>query len=286
MRQVMLALLPGTAVMTWVFGWGVIINVCLAIVAAMAFESLALGLRRKPIVPALGDGSACVAGWLLALALPPLLPWWITVIGCAAAMLLGKHLYGGLGFNPFNPAMVGYALLLVSFPRDMTAWLAIESTLSLREVIHFVAMGRELIHAEWDAITMATPLDQFRTAQLNAVNNTHGNAHGSIPGRAQWQLINSAFLCGGLYLLFKRIISWHIPVALLAAMAAAYSFDYFLFGGAMSPFVALFSGAAMLGAFFIATDPVSAATSPAGRLIYAAGIGLLVFIIRKWGHYP
>ena len=207
MRQVMLALVPGSAVMSWYFGWGVVINICVSIVAAMLFESLALMLRRKAVIPALSDGSACVTGWLLALALPPLLPWWITVIGCATAILLGKHLYGGLGFNPFNPAMVGYALLLVSFPRDMTAWLSVDLTLTLNEVLYYVAAGRELIQADWDAITMATPLDQYKSGQLNW-------SLSSPP----WKLINFAFLCGGVYLTIKRIITWHIPTALLLTL--------------------------------------------------------------------
>lgn len=275
MRDVLLALIPGTLVMAWFFGPGVLLNVCIAALSASAFEALALTLRRKPVMITLLDGSAVLAGWLLALALPPLTPLWLTVLGTGVAMLLGKHVYGGLGFNPFNPAMVGYAFLLISFPREMTAWLA-----------PAVAPG------EWHAITMATPLDQLKTL----LNQTQLKAQGATtPGNIDiygvfaaknWEWINIAFLAGGLVLLYRRIISWHIPITLLATLGALTTVDYIVFNGPVSPMMALFSGAAMLGAFFIATDPVSAATSPIGRLLYAFGIGTLIFCIRKWGGYP
>jgi len=276
MRQVMLALLPGTLLMTLHFGYGVLVNLVLAVLGCALFESLALALRRRPIIATLSDGSACLAGWLLALALPPILPWWITLIGCAAAMLLGKHLYGGLGLNPFNPAMVGYAFLLVSFPRDLSAWLATDVSLSLQTVLHYVYQGQQAIAANWDAITQATPLDNLLDSPSTSIAVDH----------VAWQWINTGFLIGGIYLLYSRVISWHIPIALLSTVCLCYGCDWLLFSGMTSPWSAFFTGATMLAAFFIATDPVSAATSRNGRLVYAAGIGLLIFVIRKWGQYP
>jgi len=281
MSQVMLALVPGTLIMFWQFGWGVIINIAMAIIACALVEAAALLLRKRPVLTTLSDGSACLAGWLLALALPPLLPWWIICIGCGAAMLLGKHLYGGLGFNPFNPAMVGYALLLVSFPRDMSAWLSPEISLSFQEILHYVYYGREQIATNWDAITQATPLDNLNTmSQRDTDTSTYKINH------MTWAYINIAFLLGGLYLLYQRIITWHIPAALLATLCFCYTCDWLLFSGSTTPWSALFSGASMLAAFFIATDPVSAATSRYGRLVYAAGVGLIIFVIRQWGQYP
>jgi len=282
MRKVMLALLPGTAAMIYWFGWGVLANIVLSCSAAITTEALVLILRRRAVVATIGDGSALLAGWLLALTLPPLLPWWLTVLGAMIALLLGKHLFGGLGFNPFNPAMVGYAVLLVSFPTELTAWI----------------QPQALSIPAWDAISMATPLDQFKTVLRSpAVNITFNETAllGLWAGKG-WEWINLGFLLGGLWMMLNRTIDWRIPTSLLLVLAALHGLDYLLTesgtvtGAAipvtLSPWFALFSGATMLGAFFIATDPVSAATSPTGRLWFAAGIGALVFVIRKWGAYP
>ena len=116
MLQVILALIPGTLVMIYSYGWGVLINIILAIVFAIILEAIALIIRKRPILPFISDLSAVVTAWLLALAVPPLLPWWILFIGIFFAIIIAKHLYGGLGYNPFNPAMIGFAVLIVSFP--------------------------------------------------------------------------------------------------------------------------------------------------------------------------
>jgi len=193
----------------------------------------------------------------------------LIVFGTAIAVLIAKHAYGGLGQNPFNPAMVGYAVLLVSFPLEMTRW---------------PAPG-----AEWDAVTGATALDTLRTGLRQSYTMQEilaGPAFGRV-GAAGGEWINLAALAGGLYLLARRVVRWHIPVALLAGLAVpaalAHSFDPGAHAGAAFHLAA---GATMLGAFFIATDPVSAATTDRGRLIYGAGIGLLTWIIRSWGGFP
>lgn len=293
MLQVVYALIPGILVYAWLFGWGVLINIVLAALTALATEALMLRLRRRPLAMFLTDGSALVTALLLALALPPLAPWWIVVIGTAFAIIFAKHLYGGLGFNPFNPAMVGYVMLLISFPREMTAWPA---PLSLRELD--LGLGQSLAYvfggtlpgiATADALTMATPLDSLKTQLgLNqSVDQITTRPIFGMLGGTGWEWINLAFLAGGLWLIRKRVISWHVPVAMLGSLALiAFLFHIVNPDDYASPLFHLFSGGAILGAFFIATDPVSGATTPKGRIFFGIGVGLFTYIIRVWGGYP
>jgi electron transport complex protein RnfD len=269
MFQVLLALAPVAAVLVYLHGPGTAWLLGIAGATALACEALALRLRRRPAVPALSDGSVLVTAALLALSVPPALPWWLMVFGTAVAVLIGKHAFGGLGQNPFNPAMVGYAVLLVSFPVEMTRW---------------PAPG-----AGWDALTGATALDALRTGLRESYTMQEifvDPAFGTV-GAAGGEWVNLAALAGGAYLLARRVIRWQIPVAMLAGLAVPAAIAHALDPGAhASAAFHLASGATMLGAFFIATDPVSAATSDRGRLIYGAGIGLLTWIIRTWGGYP
>ena len=292
MVQVLLALVPGTATLTLFFGWGVLYNVVLAGATALATEAAMLRLRGRPVGLYLGDASALLTGALLALALPPLAPWWITVLGTAFALVFAKHLYGGLGYNPFNPAMVGYVVLLVSFPRELTRWPLptglLDGSLDALESLR-VTLGLGLPEGRLDALTMATPLDQVKTqlaASLTLAEIRSGALWGRLAG-AGWEWVNLAFLAGGLYLWRAGVIGWQIPVGVLAALGGLAGFfwllDPDLYPGAVFH---LLSGGAMLGAFFIATDPVSAATTPRGRLIYGLGIGALIYVIRTWGGYP
>jgi electron transport complex protein RnfD len=269
MFQVLLALVPVLAVQVYLFGPGPVRLVAVACVTALACEALALALRRRSSQAALRDGSVLVTAALLALAVPPLLPWWLIAFGTAVAVLIGKHAYGGLGQNPFNPAMVGYAVLLVSFPLEMTRW--------------------PVPGPEWDALTGATALDALRTGlrQGYTMEEVRAGAGFGRVGAAGAEWVNLAALAGGAWLLARRIIRWHIPVGVLAGLAVPAALAHGLDPGAHAGATFhLASGAAMLGAFFIATDPVSAATSDRGRLIYGAGIGLLTWIIRSWGGYP
>ncbi len=293
MLKVMLALLPGILIYAWMFGWGVIINIVLASITALATEALMLRMRQRPVMMYLFDSSALVTAMLLALALPPLAPWWLVVIGSAFAIIFAKHLYGGLGFNPFNPAMVGYVMLLISFPREMTSWLAPlslgEQNLSLGQSLSFVFSGSLPAGLSLDALTMATPLDSLKTELgLNkAMQEITASPIFGMLGGTGWEWINIAFLAGGLWLIHKKIISWHVPIAMLGSLALI-SFLFFIIkpGAYASPLFHLFSGGAILGAFFIATDPVSGATTPKGRLYFGAGVGVLTYIIRSWGGYP
>jgi len=233
-----------------------------------------------------------VTAVLLALALPPLAPWWVTVTGTAFAIVVAKQLYGGLGYNPFNPAMVGYVVLLISFPREMTVWPAADVVsghyAGILESVRIVFTGQPVV-ASLDAFTGATPLDLMKT-QLG-LNQTVAEAwvspvFGDFGGKG-WEWLGNGFFIGGLWLLYKRVITWHIPVAVLGSLfLMALVFSAYDPGSYPSPLFHLFSGGAMLGAFFIATDPVSAATTPKGRLVYGAGIGILTYVIRTWGGYP
>jgi electron transport complex protein RnfD len=295
MYQVLLALLPVAAVQVALFGPGALLQFAVSGPTALACEATALRLRGRDLGPFLRDGSVLVTAALLSLAVPPLLPWWLTVLGTAIAVLLGKHAYGGLGYNPFNPAMVGYAVLLVSFPLEMTRWpVPYGSTgISWPELArlswHSFMSGPAAAGSGWDAYTGATALDALRTGlgQRYTMEEILAQpAFGSMGGAgAQW--VNLAALGGGLYLLARGIVRWHIPVAVLAGIAVPAAVMHVVDPGAhASASFQLLAGATMLGAFFIATDPVSAATSDRGRLLYGAGVGSITWVIRAWGGYP
>jgi Na+-translocating ferredoxin:NAD+ oxidoreductase subunit D len=295
MRQVLYALVPTVALHVVFFGPGLLVQIVLGVATALLCEAAALRLRGKPLPPFLLDGSAIITAVLLALCLPPLAPWWLVVSGVAFAVLLAKHLFGGLGANPFNPAMVGYAVLLVSFPARLLQWLPPNvpgmepADLSFVATLTTILTGAPPARFTWDAITSPTPLDALRTDL--ALGMTMGEAHAralfSTFGGKGWEWINLATLAGGIWLLALRIIRWHIPVAMLGALFVCASVMSAADPGAYAgPLFHLTTGASLLGAFFIATDPVSAATSDRGRLIYGAGIGVLTYVIRTWGGYP
>ncbi|NYS61345.1 RnfABCDGE type electron transport complex subunit D [Vreelandella salicampi] len=285
MRWVLIATLPGVAVMTYYFGAGVLTNIVIATVIGLVLEAAVLNIRKRPIRPALNDSSALVTAVLLGIALPPASPWWLMGVGMVAAVVVAKQLYGGLGQNPFNPAMVGYALLLVSFPTYMTLWAPPQPLLP--ETLWAQVAGL-LPAAELDAISGATPLDAFKhKGEAVLASEFWATDPLSLGTLDAWQHSAWAWLFGGGLLFYKRIISWHIPVAMLGSMtllaALFYAGDPSHFA---SPSFHLFTGAAVFGAFFIATDPVSAATSRRGKLMYGAGIGALVMLIRTFGAYP
>ena len=292
MKQVLFALVPGTLVMSYFYGWGILINIALAILFAITFEAASLALRKRPIMSFLSDLSAIVTAWLLALALPPLAPWWIIFVGIFFAIIVAKHLYGGLGYNPFNPAMVGFAVLIVSFPLEMTQWIQSTSLglarMGFSESLSIVFGSASSI--DWDAITTATPLDEVKTGLLagssySEIIKESPYLHSTIQNTWLWSSL--AFALGGVWLLYKKIIHWQIPVSLLASLGIISAIMHMYSGDDYStPLLHLFSGATMLGAFFIATDPISASTTPLGKLIYGASIGFFIYVIRTWGNYP
>jgi electron transport complex protein RnfD len=310
MLLVVAALIPGTITYAVLISYAVLINVLFAVLLSVLLEALALKLRSKSVATGIGDGSIVLAAWLLALAVPPLLPLWQLSLGLLVMVMLGKQIYGGLGSNPFNPAMVGYAVLLVSFPQTMTWWFAegalnqINVTTLVHAKLQANAADLDLsaLHAietttslavtsstaanttsSWDLITKATPLEHVRSLKLQGIA-PDATALNEWSAYAAWAWVNLAFLLGGFFLLYKRIIQWHIPASLLLSFTVLQ----LLFADNSSPpiYYAWLSGALILGAFFIATDPVTAASSKRGRLIYGAGIGVFTFIIREYGGYP
>ena len=295
MRLVIYALVPTIALHVVFFGPGLLIQASLGIATALLCEAFALRLRGKSLPMFLGDGSAIITALLIALCLPPLAPWWLIVSGTAFAVLLAKHAFGGLGMNPFNPAMVGYAVLLVSFPAQLLQWLPPQLVglervpITFAQTLTTILTGELPAHLQWDAITSPTPLNALRTNLQMGMTMAEAHASpifGDLGGRG-WEWINLATLVGGVWLLVLRIIRWHIPVAMLGSLAVCAAVMNAVDPGEYAgPIFHLTSGASMLGAFFIATDPVSAATSDRGRLIYAAGIGVVTYIIRTWGGYP
>ncbi|MDW2743254.1 electron transport complex subunit RsxD [Atlantibacter subterraneus] len=301
MMQVSLALLPGIAVQWYYFGWGSLIQLLLAIVSALAAEGLVCKLRKQPLSGMLGDNSALLTGLLLGISIPPLAPWWMVILGTVFAIIIAKQLYGGLGHNPFNPAMIGYVVLLISFPVQMTSWLpplnvaALQPDLldTLRMIFTgHTASGDTLVQLKLgiDGISQATPLDSFKTglrAGGDAVQLMNTPMLSGVLGGPGWQWVNVAFLAGGLFLLAKNLIRWHIPVSFLISLLVCSLLGWLIAPEQFaSPLVHLFSGATMLGAFFILTDPVTASTTNRGRLIFGALAGVLVWLIRSYGGYP
>ena len=292
MLAVILALIPGTLVYIHFFGFGVLINIIVAVITAIVCEVTVLKIRQRPVKPFIYDGTAVLTAILLALALPTLTPWWLAALGAGFAIIIAKHLYGGMGYNPFNPAMVGYAMLLIAFPKEMTAWIPAETHgLNFFDTLNYSFFETLPAGMSYDALTMATPLDSIKTQlslgyTVDEIKNANASLCGNIAGYG-WEWINIMFLIGGIILILIKVINWHIPVSMLGALAFMAMIFNFSDAGSYPPIsFHLFSGAAMLGAFFIATDPVTAAASNKGRLIYGAGIGILIYIIRTWGGYP
>lgn len=293
MLDVLIGLVPAILVATFFFGWGVLLNILIGMVAAVSFEAICLWLRGKSLKTFLFDGSAMVTGALLGFAIPQLSPWWLVVTGCFFAIVIAKQVYGGLGYNPFNPAAVGYVVLLICFPMLMSQWLApgTPETLSFIDTLRVVFTGYQLPVETYDIITQASPLDFAKMQLKMGVNLTtilsDSAIWGGIIAGKGWEFVNLAVLAGGIFLLWRKVITWHIPVALLGTLFVLSTIFHLINPEQMlGPINHLLSGGIMLGAFFFATDPVTAATSNLGRLYYAAGIGLLTFLIRTFGGYP
>lgn len=294
MITVWIALIPGTVVATTLLGWGVLINVVLAVLTGLAAEALMLWIRRRPVKPAITDGSVVVLAWIFALCLPNLGPWWLPVFGAGFAVIVAKQLYGGLGFNLFNPAMVGYVVLLISFPEPMTRWgPAIDAgggALNLMQSMAWSFTGILPAGVGYDGLSVATPLDHLRE-QIMAGAPIHTVTQSVLGGAGlekSWNLwLAGSFLLGGLLLLWRGVIRWHIPVAMVVGVAAMSGFLWLLDSAAhASPLFHLITGATIFGAFFVATDPVTASTTPRGRLIFGFGIGVITVLIRSFGNYP
>jgi electron transport complex protein RnfD len=285
MLAVLIALLPGIAAYVWQVAAVVLVNLVIATITALLAEALMLKVRGRPLAPALSDLSAVVTAWLVVLCFPPILPWWATALGVLIAIVAVKHLYGGLGQNPFNPAMVAYCTMIVAFPSLMSQWPP-AGQLDLSTQLDLVLGGAR----ELDAITGATALDAIRTGLRAGDTSVDAllaqSAFGQYGGRG-WEWLALGYLIGGIYLLARGIITWHMPTAFIVALVAI-SGAFWVANPAQfaSPLFHLASGGAMLAAFFIVTDPVSGATTPRGKLIFAAGIALVAYVIRVFGAFP
>lgn len=274
MYTVIATLVPSALAGVYLFGWSAIQVILISIVVALITEAaMQKAIKQKMTIT---DGSAILTALLLAMTLPPGSPWWMTALGSFLAIAIGKQIYGGLGYNPFNPALVGRVALLIGFPLQMTTW----------ENIHPLFSGV-------DVTTGATPLGVVQIARLSHKpvpdaethqfwNMFFGNTMGSLGETSDLLL-----LVGGIYLLYKHYITWHIPVSMIGTVAA-FSGIFWLVDPThyANPLFHVLSGGLMLGAIFMATDMVTCPNTPKGQLVFGAGCGLLTIIIRMWGGYP
>ena len=296
MVWVILALVPGTVYGLWLYGWPAVMLFAITLTTALAAEAVMLALLGQPVRIRLWDGSALLTGWLLAMSLPPWAPWWIGVLGSISAIVLGKHLFGGLGQNMFNPAMVARIVLLISFPVQLTMWVA-PAPLGSAAAPTF-SQSLAMVSGQTpvpDHMSAATALGAIKTELSRGVPVAKTSEH--LPSPQQLAIGNESgsmgetsaglLLAGGLLLLTLRIISWHIPVALLGTLGALAAISNALDPARFASLpVHLLSGAAVLGAFFIATDYVTSPVSRSGQLLFGAGIGALTWVIRSLGSYP
>lgn len=261
MRDVIIALVPATAAGIYYFGINALILIIAAIASSVIFEALCQKIMKKPVT--VSDLSAVVTGLLLAMNLPAAAPVWVAIVGSAFAIIFGKQLFGGLGQNFINPALAGRAFLLASYPTEMTTW--------------SVPNGLEVA----DAATYATPLAQLKAGNLEASLGelVLGQCGGTIG-----ETCAIALIIGGVYLLYKHVISWKIPVIYIATVAI-------LFGvigrhGMRMPLQEIMAGGVMLGGIFMATDYASSPVTAKGQIIFAVGAGLITYLIRTFGGYP
>lgn len=297
MALVMAALLPATAFALYQFGWPAINLFCITLVSALAFEALCLRIAGLPLKPFLTDGSALLSGWLVACTLPPWAPWWLGVAGAGIALVIGKHIFGGLGQNVFNPAMVARVMLLISFPVQMTSWVAPQPLLSADAPDFWQGLAITFTGqtSGFDALSSASLLGHIQTelsqgkamgdiiaASFDFKTAILGNVPGSL-GETSAILI----LAGGIFLLAMRIITWQIPLTMLLTMAAIAGLFHAIDPNAYAdPLVHITAGGFLLCVFFIATDYVTSPVSPTGQIIYGASCAALIYIIRTWAAFP
>lgn len=260
MRDVIIALVPATAAGIYYFGLRALILIVAAIISAVFFEWLYEKITRKPVT--INDLSAVVTGLLLAMNLPASAPVWVAIVGSAFAIIFAKQLFGGLGQNFINPALAGRAFLLASYPTEMTTWVVPNGLAA-------------------DAATYATPLAQLKNGTLDASLGqlVMGQVGGTIG-----ETCAIALIIGGIYLLYKHVISWKIPVIYIATVFILFA----VIGrhGMRMPLQEIFAGGVMLGGIFMATDYASSPVTPKGQVIFAVGAGLLTYLIRTFGGYP
>ena len=302
MLTVMLALLPATMVSVYLFGWLAVLLIVTCMATALLTEALCLKWMKRPLGTLL-DNSAALTGLFLALTLPAAVPWWMAVLASVFAIVLGKQVYGGLGYNIFNPALSARIILLISFPLHMTTWVvpmsAVEPALNLYDFslcLNFFLAGPDALKLGFDAISMASPLGYVKTEAtlgvpvaeaLKAYDYSYLDAFLGFEAGSIGETSALALLIGGIFLLARHTITWHIPfsyiatVVLLAGLFHAINPDQFT-----PPLFHLFAGGLILCAFFMATDPVSSPVTPLGQVVFGIGCGVLTWCIRSFGGYP
>ncbi len=295
MLQVIYAVLPATFFGIYLFGWPALNLFVITVASAFAFEYACLLMAGKP-VSVLTDCSALLTGWLLAMTLPPWAPWWIGVVGAGIAIVVGKHVYGGLGQNVFNPAMLARTALLISFPVEMTTWANTAPLLSETSPDFMAALKITFVGLpDLDAHTGATVLGHVKT-ELSQSHWLPDSLQGVYQDNQSWtgfmrgslgETSSVLLALGGVWLLLRGVISWHIPFAILFSVSLISAiFHWWNPAQYLSPWVHLYSGALICAAFFIATDYVTSPNSAVGQLLFGCSCGLLIFIIRTWGGYP
>ncbi|PLY01175.1 MAG: electron transporter RnfD [Desulfuromonas sp.] len=274
MLDVLIALAPASLVAVVLFGWPALLVLVLAVGGCLATEAVCQLAMKRPLT--LRDNSAAITGVLLALNLPPSLPWWMVLLGAVIAILIGKQIYGGLGYNPFNPALVARVVLLISFPVQMTRWTA-------PEPFKFMV----------DGVSAATPLGEMKSSVMlsgklpEALQAGYSDyLFGAMSG-CIGEVSAVALLIGAAYLFWRKVISWHIPVTFLGT-AVLMSGVFWLVDGSRypSPVFHLLTGGMLLGAFFMATDMVTSPITPRGMIVFGVGCGVLTILIRLFGGYP
>lgn len=291
MALVMLALTPATLSGFWLYGWPAVNLWAVSLLAALLGEALVLRLQQREIKPVLMDGSGILTAWLLVLSLPPWAPWWIAVLGSLFAVIISKQLYGGLGQNPFNPAMAARVMLLISFPVEMTTWTAPQAF--ARAPGWLESLSITFSGAQVDGMASASLLGHVKTEFTRgiewqqAMSGYHAPALWGGGAGSMGETAALFLLVGGLFLIYKRVITWQAPAAMLAGVVVpAMIFSAINPAHFAGPLYHLLSGGLMLGAFFIITDPVTSPNTGTGQFIFGLGCGLLTWIIRTWGGYP
>tara|TARA_R110002096_G_scaffold28699_4_gene86809 strand:- start:38777 stop:39787 length:1011 start_codon:yes stop_codon:yes gene_type:complete len=290
MRKVLYALIPGILLSTYFFGIGVLVNCVLATAFALILEASILKIRRQTIRPVITDGTAIITAILFALTISPYTPWWATFTGIAFAIVIAKHLFGGLGNNPFNPAMAGYVFVLLSFPVQMAYWPDLsgltEQGLTIGQSISIIFSGLPI---ELDAVSGATPLTNMKLelGLMTMVSEIKSSPLYGTFGGTGWEWVALAYLAGGIFLIINKVIRWEIPLCVLGSIfIVSLLFNFIDTDVFPSALFHLLTGGTMLCAFFIATDPASSSTTPRGKIIYGIGVGLFIYVIRTWGSYP
>ncbi|SOC07826.1 RnfABCDGE type electron transport complex subunit D [Rhodobacter maris] len=294
MLAVVLALAPATFFGLYQFGWPAVFLFCVTVLSAYLFELACLWVAGKPLGQFARDGSALLSGWLVAMTLPPYAPWWVGVIGSGIAIVIAKHLFGGLGQNLFNPAMVARAMLLIALPVQMTTWVPPVGLFDGPGFVHSLAITFAG-STEFDAVSSASTLSHIKSqlgagASMGAITpdlaDLKARLIGLVPG-SMGETSTVLILLGGLALVFMRIITLAIPLSVLGTIAALSAIASSLAPDRFAPpILHLTSGSTMLCAFFIATDYVTSPVSALGKMLYGIGIGALIFVIRTWGSFP